>query len=287
MRYVSMFVFLSFVSIVSAMGLVAGELPAKALKGKFVAASNRGGAWDIWTMNADGSGAKQLTDDAHADSDPRWSPGGERILFTSLRKGIPYVYSMKPDGADVTKVTEGCQASWSPEGDAIVFIRDDQAYVRELKSGKERLVTPPRWMRCGFPDWDPNGGRIAVASRHEGQVGIYLVPLEGGEPSKLPTRREACTPRWSPDGKAILFQTSSHVCRIDADGEDEMQLTYGADVQHYSAWSPDGKTIAFCRGPGPDGPWTLAALRLEDEAGRTLTDKHSTMYPDWTGKNKD
>ncbi len=52
------------------------------------------------------------------------------------------------------EVSEIC----SPEDitkDSIVFIKDNQAFVRDLKSGQEKLLTPPMWERCGYPAWNP------------------------------------------------------------------------------------------------------------------------------------
>ena len=47
--------------------------------------SNRDGNWNIYVMNADGTGQTRLTDDPAADSWPSWSPDGRRIAFISPR----------------------------------------------------------------------------------------------------------------------------------------------------------------------------------------------------------
>ena len=62
--------------------------------------SARGGDWEIFVMNADGTEARQLTDNDDSDTGPSWSPGGDRIVFTSNRDGDLEIFVMNADGAD-------------------------------------------------------------------------------------------------------------------------------------------------------------------------------------------
>lgn len=60
----------------------------------------------IWTINSDGSGSRQLTDDCNRNSDdPSWSPDGRKILFGSLRSGRPELWMMDTDGGNKQKIT--------------------------------------------------------------------------------------------------------------------------------------------------------------------------------------
>jgi TolB protein len=61
--------------------------------------SRRGGNWDIYVVNVDGSGLQQLTTDASDDGLPVWSPDGNAIAFVSNRGGPWAVWAMTPDGA--------------------------------------------------------------------------------------------------------------------------------------------------------------------------------------------
>ena len=237
-------------------------------------------------MHADGSEQKPLTNDKDPHADPRFSPDGKSILQTVLHGGFPEVWVMNRDGSSPRKITAGSQADWSPDGQQIAFIRDNQMWTRNLASGQEQRITPEGWERCGTPAWRPDGKQLAVASRHTGAVAIYLLSLDGKQITPLATEEESCTPHWSADGNRLLCQTvKGHVHQVGADGKDWEQETDGADVQHEGEYSPDGSTFVFCRAPTSDGPWNICVSRIGDENMDfvQLTTEGSNLQPDWRG----
>ena len=261
-----------------------GKIDPSRLTGTIAFVSDRSGALDIWKMHASGNNLKQLTNDSQPDADPRFSPDGNRIMYTSLRGGFPEVWVMNRDGSDPRRLTEGSQAQWSPDGNSVIFIRDDQAYIRELASGTERRVTPTTWERCGVPTWSANGEQIAVASRHLGNIGIFVLGVDGQEQHQLQTEDPCCSPQWSRDDQRIIFQTvKGHIHEITTESGTEEQLTFGADIQHDARYSPDGAMIVFCRAPTQEGPWQLciADLESEDLDFVQITTKGSNSLPDW------
>ena len=267
----------------------AGAIDLSRLKGTIVFVSDRGGALAIWRMQASGKEQRQLTHDPEDDADPRFSPEGRRISYTSLRGGFPEVWLMNRDGGSAKRVTKGSQADWSPDGQALVFIRDNQVWTRNLASSEEKRISPEGWERCGVPAWRPDGESIALASRHLGPINIFVLSRDGKENSQLKTDEPSCTPRWSRDGKRLLCQTTKgHIHQVGADGSNWEQLTFGADIQHEARYSPDGNLIIFCRGPTAEGPWQICLKQLggDDFDFVPLTTEGSNLSPDWDAREE-
>ena len=243
-----------------------GKIDPERLQGTIVFVSDRSGSLDNWRMKANGQDVQPLTKDDHADADPRFAPSGDRIMYTSMRDGFPHVWMINADGSSPRHVTEGSQAAWSPDGKSIIFIRDDQAYIRELATEDERRVTPQQWRRCGVPAWSADGKQVAVASRHLERIGIFLLSTDGTEQQQLKTEDACCTPQWSPDGEQIVFQTDKgHIHLLHTEDGTEEQVTFGADIQHDARFSPDGSMIVFCRAPNEDGPWQIWITDLDSD----------------------
>ena len=84
---------------------------------------------EIYVANADGSGITALTDDAHLDSAPAWSPDGRRIAWESRRDGggDREIFVMDADGTNVQQLTDNAVhdegPAWSPDGRLITFTR--------------------------------------------------------------------------------------------------------------------------------------------------------------------
>ena len=84
--------------------------------------------YDIFVMNADGTGATRLTSNRFGAFEPEWSPAGDRIVFAAWPdppvQGFE-IFTMNPDGSQVTQLTSSGLnrfPSWSPDGSRIAFM---------------------------------------------------------------------------------------------------------------------------------------------------------------------
>ena len=71
--------------------------------------------WEIYVMNADGSGVVRLTNNPASDIQPTWSPDSTRIAFVSDRDGSVEVYVMNADGSNQVNLTNNPADDFDPD----------------------------------------------------------------------------------------------------------------------------------------------------------------------------
>ncbi|MBA4388533.1 MAG: hypothetical protein C0404_11165 [Verrucomicrobia bacterium] len=258
--------------------------------GDIIFGSNRSGQFRIWSINADGSDLKQVSQgakDDEMDVDPNYSMDGTKITFTSTRGGKPNVWRMNADGSGAEMICEGRESEWSPDARKVTFIRNDKVWVRDLESGKEKQVVPDSFKICSGPAFSPDGKLVTFGCRWEGANAVYTVPADGGaEPTKVYDKKPACQPHFSPDGKLIAYETETNICTIQPDGQKNKLVTYWGGVQRFANWSPDGKTLVYCQGASEKGPWELYLVPSISGNPTKLTSDGSDVNPCWSPVKK-
>ena len=222
---------------------------------------------DIYVMNADGSGLREIADDPALDYGPAWSPDGSKIAFVSNRDAsvdATYansydIYVTNADGTgEPIRITNQpgneSDLNWSPDGSKLLYVStaDTPAF--------------------------PNPG---------GDTEIYAMNPDGtGVVSRLTDNTAYdSTPDWSPDGKEIVFDSNRDgkraIYKMNADGSGQAKVEYqlpcvydpdpdgGGCVGHSApVWSPDGTKIAFLVNIYSSGySWALVYTMNPDGTG--------------------
>ena len=162
----------------------------------------------IHVANADGSGARALTDTPYGlNTSPAWSPDGKRIAFVSNRGGSPQIYLMNADGSGVRRLTfqgnYNQTPDWSPRGDLIVFTARDERNAFDLftinvDTGKVTRLTQDQGSN-EEPAFSPNGRLIVFTSTRNGGSQLFVMTSEGNNQMPLRAEKGALqTPDWAP-----------------------------------------------------------------------------------------
>ncbi len=274
---------------------VRGQTPS----GKIAFDSTRDGVSDreIYVMNADGSNQTRLTDNRPADDyQPRFSPDGTRIVFTSDRNAFnDEIYVMNANGSAQTRLTnssaEEYEPSFSPNGLRIVFVSNREAFNRDIYimnadgSNQTRLTTNPA--NEGNPRFSPDGTRIAFISVRDGNVEIYVMNADGTGQTRLTNNSfNDSSPDFSPDGSRIAFSSNrdgnNEIYVMNADGSNQTRLTSNNADEFDPSFSPDSSAIAFSS--DRDGNPEIYVMNANGSAQTRLTNvTGKDLEPDWAG----
>jgi TolB protein len=175
---------------------------------------SEGESSSIWVMSANGKNARALTEDDLVeettftpDEFPTWSPGGDRIAFTSfLPDGNDDLFVMNANGSGQTRLTSGPEydsdPAWSPDGSRLAFSRDGDIYTMSPDgSGVHQLTRGSA--RDGAPAWSRDGRELAFARADEsgttfaGPSRIIVMRANGSRLARVPLPREAFWPSWA------------------------------------------------------------------------------------------
>ena len=207
----------------------------------------------IWMANIATKQNTQLTFGEKSSTNPKWSPDGNWLAFTSNRKdNRNQLYLLSMNGGEAEPLTDGKSAvsnfSWSPDGRSIAFTMTDPKTEEEEKNDKGK--NDFRWV-------DEN---VKLAR-------LYVLPVQKNangkrEPRKLTTANyhvEAFD--WSSDGSRIVFGhvkspvandwPSSDISIIEVASGKTSVLANTPAAETSPRYSPDGKWIAVLASDNP------------------------------------
>lgn len=172
------------------------------------------GNTDVWLL--DGIRASRFTFDANIDRFASWSPDGNRIAFSSNRKGTFDLYQKPASGAGneellVESPRLKTPSDWSPDGRFLLYgVADDP------KTGFDLWLLPMQGDRKPFPflnqtyeerigQFSPDGRWVAYVSNQSGRHEIYVRPFPGPGGQWQISTAGGISPRWRADGKELFY----------------------------------------------------------------------------------
>lgn len=261
------------VVVVVVAALVALAAPPAVADGKSEIVFTRDAGGDngrILLTNGTGTRTQRLTSPRTSNILPRWGPGGHRILYTRAAltgRGGTDLMVMGARGRHKRVLLPGegrnliQDVAWGPGARRVVMVMDregPQGFVRDLwmytlASGRLRRLhvehSPDRLVAA--VDWSRDGTIVFSAfervSEQEDQD-VYFVQPDGSglrRVTNTPDRREE-SPRFSPDGRRLVYAAASGVCRFlvvaASDGSGAHRAGRGCNLWEAS-WSPSSRRL--------------------------------------------
>lgn len=220
------------------------------------------GREQLFVMNADGTGQRQITRDNADHEDPAWSPDGRRIAFIRIADGHKIIHLIDPDGGNLTPLTPPTQSAihpvWSPDSTRILYCTDDdlrppvknEAEIYAIEVATRRITTLVSGGVNTYPAISPDGRRIAFRRMIGVDSEVFIADANGANARNL-TSHPAFDgwPAWSPDGRRLAFasnrNSSYQIFVMDADGSNVRLVANTEGRATAPRWTPDGRRIAF------------------------------------------
>jgi len=272
------------------------------IDGQIVWESNRSGAWRIWTMNADGTGVRPLSQGPGDDTEARFSPEGETIAFTRTERGQRSVWLMGRDGGNPRKLIDDAGSPvFSRDGQRLRFARKREqrgehfdTWVYDLATGTEARVFPPDGSVFELDVWgaeaSDDGSRFVAWSPRP--RGTWVLSADGAVQAHV---HGGCQGQVSPDQRyGYGVKSAGTFIRFDlADGGNPLDFNVrdGAwSHTYFPRVSADGQWLVYAACP-PDqhdhdtSDYELFIVRLSDwqtqgEPTRLTFNEATDRWPD-------
>ncbi len=208
--------------------------------------STQEGNSEIYVMNADGSGARNISNNPAYDGNPFWSPDGSKIAFESDRNGSLDVFVMNANGSGLTQLTH------DPANDIL------GASPRAQASG---VVVPDVW--------SPDGSHILFSNDQGGKWTLYVMNADGSDATQLLQAGDSQVGGilWSPDGRQVAYTLD------DASGRGKI-VVINIDGTHR-------RTIATADPAKGDNGWLSVGLIAWSQDERSISYEYTTQNGTW------
>jgi len=239
------------------------------------------GIRDVWTVAADGSDPRRVTDQGSVDWDATWAPDGRHLDFVSDRSGATHPWrvaidertgevSGSPQPIHLPTTWSG-QLSWSRDGRRLAY------RTSERTAQVTRLPFDPATARVAGPAErivDTTISAVGLDLSADGWMlfrtmntpeDVYVLRSDGTGLRKLTDDlAKDRGPVWSPDGQMAAFYSNRsgryEIWTVRRDGSDLRRRTnLGYGLVYFPVWSPDGRSMIVSVGP------KLVRLAVQDD----------------------
>ena len=250
---------------------------------EFLFKSDRSGTLDLWVISLDNgkpSGLPERIYTGIGEVEPMgFTQKGDCFVGFSRQNFNTYIAPFNSETGELKEASgksilgSNYWVKWSPDGQYLVYIRERQLTVQDLKTGSERKLAENMFLSMA-PCWSPDGNSIAILGFEKSKFqskgykgGIYIVNVNTGQTTEIIlvsdykyTVPDDDSPvisdiEWSSDGKSIffLFFKDWLIKHNLETGEDKILFKHSFFERGVLKLSPDGKSLLFgLRYPGEE-----------------------------------
>ena len=219
--------------------------------------SSRSGQADIWMLELGSGKTWNVTNSPGGDFRPAWSPDGAWLAFSSDRgtRDESDLYMIRPDGTGLRRLTDAPgwdgSPSWSPDGRQLAYYSTQGGSEQIFTVGINNNSPPTRITDSSgaqlSPQWVTDGRVCFAWAGSEGALGCVNPDHTGESTPRFVTRGEFLSPKWSPDGKLVVFHR--HTNRPVPSVRERSSLVPGVRLLRingaFPSFSPAGDTLSF------------------------------------------
>ena len=133
-----------------------------------------------------------------------------------------------------------------------------------------------------FPEWSPDGTKIAFTSNRAANDDIWVIDDDGSNPTRLTAGQQVDErPDWSPNGARITFSRNGNIWKMAANGSNEVQLTFAHGREFAPTFSPNGRRIAFNRVSKDGNRVNIWIIRADGSGAVHRIFSMFDFFPDW------
>jgi Tol biopolymer transport system component/DNA-binding winged helix-turn-helix (wHTH) protein len=262
----------------------------------FQASGDNGEPVRIWEVSTKGGSPQLLNAGWRSASDweccGRWTADGKYFVFMSRgqiwalpRKGELFHKNPKPIQLTSSPMPLTCPVPSKDGKKLFVLGSAIRGELTRLEQKSSQLSPYLGGISAEFIDFSKDGQWVAYVSYPTGF--LWRSRLDGSERLQLTSSSYALMPRWSPDGKRIVFYTlpegkPSRIYEVSAEGgSPRLLMPEDSNQQVDPSWSPDGNKLVFS-GAGGDPASTIRILDLTTRQVSTLAGSKGLFSPRWS-----